>query len=352
MAKKGSKGSSLVGKLFKRGIKFGVSVAVLSVFVLGIAYTVREVSSASPSKLISLLSPEVGQVAGDLIKRATDFGIASPSNSIDSGEVSSSSATTGGPVMTLAILADSHVGNDKNEYIENKTHLARAVEKAKSLGADEIVHVGDVTNFGVLEDLRDAKEILDDSGIPYVAIPGDRDIAQTSNADNFVSVFGTDNHFFILAGHKFVAFNNSANYTLISQDKMTWFKNELDGADFVILSQPLYTEGVLVNCQYMGNSCEDQEDSDLKQKQLEVKKQRDELLSLIRASDVKAVIAGDHHMSSQTQDKDKPGLMHYVVGAVGNTFKEGYSQSSWQNQSFSLIKLYEGEAFTVEDVIL
>jgi 3',5'-cyclic AMP phosphodiesterase CpdA len=253
--------------------------------------------------------------------------------------------------VVLAIVADSHIGNDDNEYIENKTLLARALEKVKSSGADEFIHVGDITNYEETEALSDAKEIMDNAGLPYYALPGDRDIAGTSSPATFVSVFGTENQYFELGGYKFVLFDNAANFTPISKDKMDWFKVEVSDADFVILSQPLYVEGI-VNCQYMGSTCETVEDADLKSKQEKVLAQRNELLKAIRDSDVKAVIAGDHHVSSETQDDVRPNLMHYVVGAVGNTFKEGYSQTAWQTQRFSLMKLYDKGAFTVEDVSL
>lgn len=351
-------GGSFIGNFFKRGIKFVISAAILSVFVLGIVFFVKQASSATPSKLVSFLSPylskiglreeQVGEVAGDLIKRATDFGVGS---NLINDDISSSSITSM-PVATVAILADSHIASDTDEHVENKSFLVSALNKVIALQADQIVHVGDITNYGVEADLIAAKEILDEPGIDYVAIPGDRDLAATSNLDAFSTVFGVDSHTLEYAGNKFVVFNNSANYTLIPQSKMNWFEEQLNGADFVILSQPLYTEDLLLfNCQYMGSSCSEPEDAELKAKQAEVKKQRDELLSMIRSSNVRAVIAGDHHRSSQTQDKDKPGLVHYVVGAIGGSLND-YSQNALQTQRFTILKLYENGAFTVEDIIL
>lgn len=360
-------GGSLIGRLLKHGAKMILSVAVLSVFVLGIVYGVKKVSGVSPSSLAGVLSPylskvginenEVGQVAGDFIQRITDFGVDGRGGSevAESGQISSSSTESGTnePVATLAIFAESHVGNDKNEYVENKTYLAQALAEAEELGVDEVLHIGDISNFGDVESLTDAKEILGDAGIPYIALPGDHDLAQTSSLANFSSVFGIDNHVFEAGGYKFVAFDNSANYTLISQEKVNWFETQVSDADFVILSQPLYTEGLLLfNCQYMGNSCSTPEDAELRERQVAVHGQRDEILKLIREADVKAVIAGDHHRSSETQDKDKPALMHYVVGAVGGSFKEGYSQEKLQTRRFSLLKLYESGAFSIEDIIL
>jgi len=363
------KGSAL-GRFFKHGAKMFVSVAILSVFVLGIVYGVRKVSSTSVGDFLGLVSPylskvgieqdELGQVAGDLIKRVTDFGVYSPyqsdgtSENEQPGDISSATTTENeeGALAVLALVADSHVGNDADEYVENKTYLARGLEQVAGSGVENVIHVGDITNFGDEQSLIDAREILEASNLDYLVLPGDRDLAQTSDLSNFTLVFGTDNKILDLAGYKFVIFNNSTNYTLISQEKVDWFERELEGADFVILSQPLYTEGILLfNCQYMGSSCETPEDEELRSLQAAVKGQRDKILSMVRESNVRAVIAGDHHRSSRAQDKTKPELIHYVVGALGGTFSE-YAQSGLQSQRFSLMKLYSNGAFTIEDVIL
>src|SRR5690606_33116445 len=103
------------------------------------------------------------------------------------------------------------------------------------------------------------------------------------------NVFNSNNYAFEIEGTKFVLLDNSANYTQISQESMNWFKNQIENTDFVILSQPLYSEGFLLfKDLYMGSS-NTISDENLAAKQDEVKKQRDELLGIIRNSNVKAV---------------------------------------------------------------
>ena len=73
--------SSVVSRLF-RGV---LAVLILTAFVLGIAYSIRELSSINVEKLAHLASPylakvgisdkQIGMVAGNLIERATDVGI-------------------------------------------------------------------------------------------------------------------------------------------------------------------------------------------------------------------------------------------------------------------------------------
>lgn len=366
------------GGIIGHGIRMLMAVLILTAFVLGIAYAVKQVSSIDASDFTSFASPylakvglgntDVGQVAGELFKRVADSGIGGHDESDESGVsttpktesgwssqpkvVSERIAPQGKVLFSVAVFADSHIANDKQEYIDNKGFLRDATAKAKELGVESAIHVGDITNWGVLADLREAKQILDDSKLKYYAIPGDRDLAQSVGTDNFVKVFGKDNFTFELEGQKFVVLDNAANYTLISQTTMDWFKKEVKDADFVIISQPLYTEGlVLFNYLYMGSTSEKPTDPTMLKKQEEVKAQRDELLTVIRGSKVKAVIAGDHHKSSVTVDLEKPSLEHYVVGAITGTVSE-YAQSILQSQRFSVLRVYENGGYLIEDIVL
>ncbi len=209
-----------------------------------------------------------------------------------------------------------------------------------------------LTNWGVLADLREVKTLLDASELEYFVLPGDRDLAQSVGPENFEDVFKKGSQVLELEGNKIVLLNNSANYTLMGEDTLTWFNQEVADADFVILSQPIYTDGlVLFNCQYMGSTCSEVEDPSLKQKQEAVLAQKEVILGMIRNSDVKAVISGDHHKSSKIEDTQKAGLMHYVVGAVGGTVNE-YSQKSLQTQRFSVLSIFEDGSFDISEITL
>lgn len=347
--------------VFGRLLKSSVSIVVLTAFVLGIAFSIKQLSELNSKSFITFVSPYLSKIGIEEEMVGDVAGILFRNNRIDeSPQISTQPNVSetvvdvtpqGLPIYTAAIFADIHLANDKDEYIENKSHLRIALDKALELKVDNLLVVGDLTNWGVLEDLREAKKILDDSQIPYYAIPGDRDLAQSVGVENFIQVFNKDKYVFEKEGYKFLILNNSANYTEIPEDTMLWFKEEVVDSDFVILSQPLYTEGLIMfNYLYMGNTG-NTEDANLVERQKLVKDQRDIILSEIRNSNVKAVLAGDHHKSSQVSDKEKSELAHYVVGAISGTVSE-YAQSVIQSQRFAVLKIYDNGTFVVEDIIL
>ncbi len=366
------------GGLISKGVRAITAIIVLTAFVLGIAFSVKQLAAFDSGAFAKITSPYlaklglgenmIGEVAGQFFKRVADLGGGADDSSSNTEESATSEipsttytrtdsqriAPEGQVLFSLAIIADSHIANDKPEYINNKEHLRTGLSKVKELGLgiDTIVHTGDITNLGVLGDLQEAKQILNDSGLKYYALPGDRDLFQSVGTANFLKVFGDSKFVFEKDGVKFVGLDNSASYTPISQETMTWFKNEIADADFVIFSQPLYSDGYLLfNYLYMGSSGEEAADASLAEKQAEVKAQRDELLEAVRGSNVKAILAGDHHRSDSAVDAEEPSLEHYVIGATSEVVGE-YSQSILQPQKFGVLKVYENGGYMVEDILL
>jgi len=357
-----------------RALRSLVAIIVLSALVLGIAYSVREISALDVAKVARISGPlldkfgvdenQVGEVAGKFISRFSDIKSDGDSEKPGAYEKEGSvfdqqhsdnlnADNEGSLLFSVAILADSHVTDDPADYQVNKEAFKKALDLSKERKVNTVFHVGDITNLGVVEDLRSSKDILDSSGHVYYALPGDRDLWQSVGADNFIKVFGKNYHSMSIKGYKFVLLDNSANYMTIPEDTFKWFKEEVKGADFVLLSQPLFTQGLSYpfNMMYMGSTQEATQNDEMFKLQEGVRTQRDELLSLIRESDVKAVIAGDHHRSSSIDDDVKDGLKHYAVGAVAGVAKE-LSQKLLQSQSFSLLKVYEDGSYRVENVLL
>lgn len=379
------KSNSIAGSFVKRLIRSVFAILILSAFVLGIAFGVSKASSVDASKITRIVAPYlakigiseslVGQVAGEVIERATDIGLEEKNSNmisenndkstedkneeVTTDENVSSASTQKESVAKLAIIADSHVANDRPEYIENKEFLRKSLSRASEANVNKAIHVGDLTNLGVLADLREVKSILEGSELEFAVLPGDRDLYvsaaydSTNSRANFNSTFSKANQTLQIEGLKFVLFDNSANYTLIDEKDLTWFKNEVSDADFVVLSQPIYSEGLSFpySSVYMGSSFPQPEDENLQKKQADVLAQRDIILSAIRESDVKAVFAGDHHRSSKVEDSQKQGLVHYVVGSVGGTVSE-YSQKSLQSQRFSILSLFEDGSYDVSEIEL
>ena len=318
---------SVLGKLLRPII----SIIVLTALVLGIALFVKEISTMSYKRVISITAPllakvglssdKAGEVAGEFIKRASDTDI----NTGNTIKGTSDPLKNSEPVVTFAIFSDPHSDN---------LDLLKAISKTKNLSVDTIFHLGDHTDLGVVDKLEEAKKILDESSLKYYTIPGDHDLWQSVGVGNFTQVFGDNFHSITLKGVKFIMLDNSANYTVIDAKLTAWFTKEVKNADFVLLSQPLYhptfnrVMGVV-------------DDEDI----TKVKDQALEILNLIRQSKVKAIIAGDQHTSSISIDTQRPTLSHIVVGAIT-------SERNLQSPRFSVLRVYADGNYKVEDIIL
>lgn len=325
---------NVLGKLLRPVI----SIIILTALVLGIALFVKEISTLSYKKIITISAPllakvglstdKAGEVAGEFIKRASDTNIGNEIKSsvkVDYNIAGTNPIENSEPIVTIAIFSDPHSDN---------LDLLKAISKTKDLSIDTIFHLGDHTDLGVIDKLEEAKRILDESGLKYYTIPGDHDLWQSVGSGNFVQVFGDNFHSIILKGVKFVMLDNSANYTVVNTKLMSWFSEEVKDADFVLLSQPLYhptfnrVMGVVD-----GESV------------TKVKDQAIEILNLIRQSKVKAIIAGDQHTSSINNDIQKPTLSHIVVGAVT-------SERNLQTPRFSILRVYADGNYKIEDILL
>src|SRR3989344_3405791 len=312
--------SSVLGKLLRPII----SIIVLTALVLGIALFVKEISTMSYKRVISITAPllakvglssdKAGEVAGEFIKRASDTDINIGNIIKDTSDPIKNSKSA----VTVAIFSDPHSDN---------LDLLKAISKTKDLSVDAIFHLGDHTDLGVITKLEEAKKILDESDLKYYTIPGDHDLWQSVGVGNFAQVFGDNFHSITLKGVKFVMLDNSANYTVIDAKLTAWFTEEVKNADFVLLSQPLYHPTFN---RIMG--VVDGEDV------IKVKDQALEILNLIRQSKVKAIIAGDQHGSSISIDTQRSTLSHIVIGAIT-------SERNLQSPRFSVIRVYADDNY-------
>lgn len=351
-------------EFLKRAARSMVAVIVLTALVLGISFGVKEVSTLDAAKLAQLSGPvlskvgiteeQAGQVAGKFIARLgqTDLGVVeegdagtntqqtanqNPDLSLSpQGEVSSASTERNeAPLFKVAVFADSHIASNPSEYTENESLLVKASDRAQSEGVAAIFHVGDISNLGLSEDISTAKRILDASGITYYAIPGDRDLWKTVGPENFISVFGDNFHAVDIQGTKFVMLDNSANYSVVDGETVGQFEKELEGADFVLVSQPLYHTNNIVMGVVDGETV------------VKVKEQADVLLGMIRSSEVKAVIAGDQHTFSKLKDPQDPGLEHIVAGPI--TRERNLQQGK---PRILILNVYKDGGYSVNDVAL
>lgn len=375
MARRKRKRDSAKNRALLRTLRSIIAIIVLSAFVLGISYSIKQLSTLDINKIAALSGhllgrfgvgdSQVGEVAGKFIDRISKAGgeiidkVEDVEERVSADSVEEEVGGTVTPVQeenllfAVAIFADSHITADPVDYKANADYLKKAIDLSKARNVKSIFHVGDITNLGVVEDLRNAQDILDSSGKMVYVLPGDRDLWQSVGLDNFDRVFGDNFHSVSIKGYKFVLLDNSANYTKIDDNIMSWFKDEVNNADYVVASQPLYTQGLSYpfSMMYMGSTPEAVQNEEMFNLQEEVRVQREELLSLIRESKVRAVIAGDHHRSSAVGDGEKDDLKHYVVGAVA-TKAMVLDQKLLQPSSFGLLKVYEDGSYKIENVLL
>jgi len=248
-------------------------------------------------------------------------------------------------LFKICLISDIH---------EDEENLKKVLEKSGNLNCERLFILGDLTNYGDTDSLKKIRDVLNTSGIEYYAIPGDHDIADSLSPVNFNEVFGINYHIMEYSGVTFLLIDNSANYTEIGSIQMSWFEKNIGSADFVVMAQPLLTEGLNppFSSTYMGSMINPPEDYKLKEKQEYVRKQRDFLLDLIRDNDnIKAIIAGDHHRSSKLDDPIRLSLKHYVVGATTGTVND-YPQTVIQSSRFSVLSVYDDGKYSIEDVLV
>lgn len=329
--------------ILKRLARSFVAIVILTAFVLGVTYFVREMYGLNANKFARLAEPvsgrlglnveEAGEVAGEFIHRVSQTGINTEDETVLKGEedVSRSGSENTSDVndtpsmKVFALVADS--GND----FEN---LRKATSKAKEHDVDYVVHLGDHSDWGDVESLAQSKAILDESGLPWYALPGDHDLGASVGLDNFLSVFGVNYEMLSVPGANIMLFDNSANFTLVDEARFAWFLNQVDDTDIVLLSQPLYHP---TNERVMGIFEGEEE--------LDVRNQAKIMLSKIRKSDAKAVFGADQHVSSVNVDPEDRELSHIVVGALADS-------RNLQTPRFTLLYVYDDGTYDIEEVVL
>ncbi len=347
-------------------LKYVFSVAVLTALVLGVTLGAKEFYNFDSKRFglfasgllakahINASGDQIGEVAGDFVERISQTNLGS-GVSVSRKETDTVSSSTPSPrevLFKVAVFADIH---------EDTDNLARAVNLAKNNDASVIFDLGDSTNYGDIASLRTIRDQLKASGTEFYAIPGDHDLAAAAQDDvdpykYFKDVFGQDSQVVSIQGYNFLLLDNSANFTPILPETISWLERSAPSVDFVLLSQPLYAEGLtnypILKKSYMGSTWEEVTDSVKKEQQTAVRDQGSLILSLIQNSTkIKAVIAGDHHFSSKSVDPKRNDLTHYVTGAITSTYGE-YSQNALQSPRFSLMTVFADGSYKIEDIVL
>lgn len=233
-------------------------------------------------------------------------------------------------VGRFAVFADTH--NDL-------AMVDKALRKAAELEVEYIMHLGDWTNLGTVEELQKMKEKFEASKIPYWGTLGDHDLWQ-SGSSNFESVFGKTYQSLDKNGLHHIFLNSSDTKKGLGREQLEWLKADLEknksqpraGGIFMYMHLPLYHP---LNYRTIWEKGGENE---------EVKKEVDELLPLLKKYSIKAAFAGDHHLASDYLEPVSHVKM-YAIGALT-------SERNLQKSRFSVVSVFEDGGFSVEEVVL
>ena len=136
--------------------------------------------------------------------------------------LSSAPTITPAPVSyTFAVISDIH---------SSYKNLQKALQRIKQDGGEFIIIAGDLTTAGKAQELRKVKEILDESGIPYYAIPGNHDLLSTPigrKGEGWQEVLEVDYQSFQKGEVKFILINNGDGKIGVDQTQQEWLNQEL-----------------------------------------------------------------------------------------------------------------------------
>ncbi|MDD3998823.1 MAG: metallophosphoesterase [Patescibacteria group bacterium] len=199
--------------------------------------------------------------------------------------------------LNVAVMADIH-GDTKQ--------LEKMLLKARDNGAELIIIAGDIIEREEKDSLRMVKTILDQSGLEYAVIPGDRE----KNLNNFNNVFGRDYQTIEMGMVKFILINN-ASWQGLGEEQKRWIEAEVSECQekicLAVMHKPLNN---LFSVKVMGEGNE------------KVAAEARWLREILIASGVERIEAADLHYSTSYELE---GMRTDIVGAIS---REDNLQSS------------------------
>lgn len=311
-----------------------ISLTMLVVLLVGTYMAYKQFSGLDPLKLdpqsvlkqvLALVTTkELSEILGKPIQIGQEQKI------IPSSQESKQEAPSADLAFRFLLLADTHNDNE---------NLAKVLEQAKASYSDLefIIGLGDYTEVGTIDELKNAKKELDNSGLRYFLIPGDHDLWDCRNrnlpaVDCFREVFGPTYQAFVFENFKFILLNNSDNYIGFDADQQKWIADQLEKEEetrgvFVFLHEPLFHPSSTHTMGWVEKS---------------LKTQAGGLIFQLKEAEVEKVFSGDIHYFSE-YDEPKTGLSMFTVGAVTR-------ERNPQTPRFGVVSVFEDGSAEVEDV--
>lgn len=320
-------------------IRIFLSLIMLGVLLLGVYQAYKSFSGYDPLKLSPQSLADNLLSSDSLYQLVTGLLTFSPKSTIQDvlkdNPSSSSPLGTQKPRPNSPVLYKFAVIGDPHKDMVN---LKRALDQAKLNGAKFIIGIGDFSDVGTLDELRNVKLQFDTLGLPYYVVPGDHDMWESRNKNlkpesNFTSVFGTPYQSFSYANTRLLLIFNVDNYLGLDGVQLKWMEDELarlesegSPAAFAVVGTPLYHPS---------------SDHVMGKENVKLRNQADHLIDLFSKKGIDAVFAGDTHFASKYKEP-KTDLEMYTVGAVT-------SERNAQNPRYQMVTIYEDGSYTVDD---
>lgn len=314
-----------------------LSLIIMAILAVGLLQAYKAFSGYDPTQM----SPKATLKSLLTSQGAYEFAISlltfNPGNSLNKakqalhpgGVDTNQGSVSSSPLQyRFAIIADSH---------KDYSSLAKALKQSKDEGAKFVIGIGDLSDVGTMEELKQTKEQFDLSGLPYYISPGDHDLwdsrDKTNDAlTNFREVFGSPYQSFSYNGQRFIMIDNSDNYIGIDELQLQWIEDQLKQLDttpkkttFVVSDIPLFHPS---SDHVMGKTTE------------KLKSQAEHLLLIFKKAGVDQIFAADTHFFSEFVEP-KNDLKITTVGAVT-------TDKNPQTPRFVLVDIFEDGSYNIE----
>lgn len=333
-------GFSPFKKLFSL-LRLALSFFIMAVLLLGVYQAYKSFSGIDPLKMSPRGILENFLASEDAYGLINSLLTANPKDSLNKAKEILSEGTNNGSgnsnptsrsdvLFKFAIVSDSHNDN---------ANLQKALNIAKQQGAKFIVGLGDYSDAGTIDELRNSKVEFDTASLPYYIIAGDHDLwdARDKKGDailNFKEVYGDPYQSFGYQKIRMILIYNSDNYLGLDPLQLDWIETEVerarqDGVEliFIASSIPLYHPS---SDHVMGKT------------EPKLKNQAQHLISLFEKAGVDEVFSGDTHFFSRYSEPNS-GLKMTTVGALTSTRNP-------QAPRFVLVDVYTDGSYNVQDV--
>lgn len=229
-------------------------------------------------------------------------------------------------ISRFAVISDTHSDNEETQ---------KATNQIKNLGVDYIIHTGDWTKVGTVDELQAQKKILQNSDSLYWGVMGDHDRWQ-SKAVNFQTVFGSTYESFDKNNLHHVLLDNSDLEQGFGKDQLDWFQADMEKnknkPTIIFMHLPIYHPSSDRTIAAKGGVSNERN------------QETDRFLKIIKGKKVLAMFSGDHHLSS-SYTEPKTSVRIFISGAVTR-------DRNLQTPRFSLVEVYDDFSLNVTDQII